>query len=54
MSDLGPSITHAALLHIESDGAVYCHVSNGHVALPESLSLGDLFRALAMAKEEEA
>lgn len=47
-------ITHAALLHIESDGSIYCHVSNGHVALPQSLSLGDLFRALAMAKKEGA
>ena len=45
-------ITHAALLHIESDGSIYCHVSDGPVRLPSSLSLGDLFQAMSMAREE--
>lgn len=51
---IASSIRSAALLHVENDGSIYCHVSDGHVALPQSLTLGDLFRALAMAKKDES
>lgn len=50
---IASSIRGAALLHVENEGSIYCHVSDGSVQLPPDISLADLFRCIEMAKEEK-